>query len=490
MAREGATMWKSRVQSFWLTFTDIFNTRDDDAKGRVINLACTLLAAFYNVFITGIFYTGFLSMHGISITGAGVVTFIPYIANIFTVFSSKVLSRFKRRKPVLIASKIFFYFMYIVATTLMPRWVIDPHWRLIWFCVILFIGYSVYAPFSPGFTVWFYRFYPPENERRTRYITLCQIFSSIMSTIILLFSGLLTDAVAGSPMQDQLIIWFRYGAFALVVVETLIQLRAKEYPTADDANLKLKDVFTLPFRYRKFILCMAFMFAWNYVGNLNNGLWSYHLLNHMNFSYTLINSISIMYTFILMLTSGLWGRLLKRYSWMKTFGIACLIFVPTEIFFFLMSPETTWIFVPNSTIQNLCSVGLNLAYANVLYMNLPEENSTAHIAFYTIGCNVFAFLGLMTGTYVSSISGDATIAFMGMQVYSVQFTTLMRAVALSTIGIVLIRHWRVFTRDEDIAEIERDEAARRALAERRGPIDAKAVARRAAHKLRARLGIK
>jgi len=482
-------MWKSQIQAFWLSFTDIFNTRDDDAKGRVINLGCTLLAAFYNVFIGGIFYTGFLSMYGISITGAGIVTFIPYIANIFTVFSSKVLSRFKRRKPILVASKIFFYFMYIVATTLMPQFVTDPTARLVWFCIILFIGYSVYAPFSPGFTVWFYRFYPAENHRRTRYIQLCQIFSSIMSTIILLFSGLLTDAVAGSPMQDQLIIWFRYGAFVLVVVETLIQLRAKEYPAADDSGLKLKDVFTLPFKYRKFLLCIAFMFVWNYVGNLNNGLWSYHLLNHMNFSYTLINSVSIAYTFILLLTSGLWGKLLRMYSWIKTFGIACLIFVPTEVFFFLMSPETSWIFLPNSMIQNLCSVGLNLAYANILYMNLPEENSTALIAFHTIGCNIFAFLGLMTGTWVSSMGGDTLIPFMGMEVYAVQFTTLMRGVALTTIGLVLIKKWRMFTRDEDIAEIERDTEARRNMAKLRGPIDMKFVVNQAVRKVKATLRI-
>jgi len=177
------------------------------------------------------------------------------------------------------------------------------------------------------------------------------------------------------------------------------------------------------------------------------------------------------------------------YSWIKTFGIACLIFVPTEIFFFLMSPETSWIFLPNSMIQNLCSVGLNLAYANILYMNLPEENSTAHIAFYTIGCNVFAFLGLMTGTAVSSITGDATIPFMGMQVYSVQFTTLMRGVALFTIGMVLIKKWRLFTRDEDIAEIERDTEARRNMAKLRGPVDAKFVLRQIAGRIKTTLRI-
>ena len=217
------------------------------------------------------------------------------------------------------------------------------------------------------------------------------------------------------------------------------------------------------------------MFAWNYNGNLNNGLWNYHLLNHMHFSYTLINSISVFYTVILMLTSGLWGKLLRRYSWIKTFGIACMLFAPTEIFMFIMSPETSWIFVPNSLMQNLCSVGLNLAYANVLYMNLPKENSTAHIAFHTIGINIFAFLGLMVGTSVSSISGDNTIPFLGLQVYSVQFTCLMRGVALLSIGLVLKKYWRLFTRDEDIAEIEQAEEARKAVAKLRGPIDVRYV---------------
>ena len=477
-------MLKAKLQSFWFVFTDLFNLRDDDARGRTVYLSCVLFSAFYNVFITGIFYTGFLSMYDISITGVGIISFIPSIANIFTIFSSRVLSRFKQRKPVLLVAKIMYFALKIVAVTLMPQFVQDPNARLIWFGVLTFIAHAFYAPFAPGYTVWFYRFYPQENHRRTQYIQLSQVFSSIMSTIVLFFSGMLTDAVAGSPMQGQIIIFFRYAAFVLTVVETVIQIFAKEYPEQENQKLKLTDVFTLPFKYRKFLLCMMFMFVWNFVGNLNNGLWSYHLLNHMHLSYTLINSVSIAYTFILLLTNGLWGRVLRRYSWIKTFGIACLLFVPTEIFFFIMSPDSSWIFLPNSMIQNLCSVGLNLAYANVLYMNLPKENSTAHIAFHTIGINIFSFLGLMVGTWVSSLTGDNTISFLGLQVYSVQFTTLMRGAALLAIGIVLIRKWKLFTRDEDIAEIEQNEEARRHMAKMRQPINVQYVLRQIGRRLK------
>ena len=440
---------------------EIYNLRDDNAKGRLISLGSSLLTALYNVFITGIFYTGFLTIYDISITEMGIISFIPLIASCFSVFSSMILERIQRRKPILLASKVFFYAMYILATTAMPNFVADPHQRVIWFGAILFVAYAVYALFSPGFTPWFYNFYPADDAPRIRYISLNQMFSSIMSSVVLLASGFLTDAVAGSPYQEQLIIGLRYAAFLFVLIDVGMQACAREYPYPVGEKLRFYQVFTLPLRYRKFMACMILMFAWNYISYLNNSLWTYHLLNHMNFSYTLINSMSVEYTVILMLTTPMWRKVLRRYSWIKTFGIANLIFVPTELLFFTMTPERSYLYVLLGTWQNILAVGLNYSYANVLYMNLPEENSTAHIAFYSVGCNLFAFLGLMTGTWVSSLTGDTPVYMLGMDVYSVQFTCLMRMVLLLVVAIVCMRYWRVFTPDKDIAAMEEAQAERR-----------------------------
>lgn len=455
-------------QALKMSMSDIYSTKDDEAKGRLISLGSALVAAFYNVFITGIFYTGFLSMYGISITGVGIVTFIPYIASCFSLFSSAILERIKKRKWVLLASKVYFYAMYIVATTIMPQFVTDPDARLMWFIVILFLAYSVFALFSPGFTTWFYRFYPEDNERRTRYIVLNQVFSSIMSSAILLLSGVLTDAVAGSPMQDKLIIGLRYLAFVLVLVDVGMQACAREYPYPEAPKLSISQIFTLPFRYRKFLYCMLLMFAWNFNSNLNNGTWNYHLLNHLGFNYTLLNACSVMYTVVLLCTQNAWKRILRRFSWVKTFGIAVLIFVPTEFVMFSIQPGMAWLYVIAAFIQNLISVGLNFSYSNILYMNLPEENSTAHIAFNTIGCNLFAFLGMMVGTYVASLTGDdSPIMLLGVPTYAVQFTTLMRAALMTIMGIIFIKHWKAFTRDQDIAEIEEQDIIRRRLKKQR-----------------------
>lgn len=447
-------MMKLQLRSRLEPLFDIYNTREDHAKGRLISLVSSLITAFYNVFITGIFYTGFLSMYDISITDFGIITFIPFIANTFSVFSGMILGKIQRRKRVLLGAKIFYYAMYIVAVTLMPQFVTGKQMRMYCFVGILFIAHAVYALFSPGLTTWFYNFYPVDNERRTRYIMLNQIFPSIMSCIVLLFSGVLTDAVAGSPYQHTLILGLRYFAFFLVLIDVYMQSRAKEYPYPESPKTRFTEVFTLPFQYKKFMMCMALMFFWNYISNFNNGLWNYHLLNHLHLSYTIINAMSMLYTLILITTAPLWRRVLRRYSWIKTFGLANLIWVPTEVLFFFLTVDRPWMYPLICLYQNFCSVGVNLSYSNILYMNLPDENSTTHIAFYTIGCNLCAFLGLITGTCVSSITGDNTIYMLGMNVYSVQFTTLMRAVAQLGIGIVLVRKWRSFTSEQDIAEIE------------------------------------
>ena len=428
---------------------DLYSPRDDLSRGRLAALGDSLITAFYNVFITGVFYTGFLSIYGISITDMGVVTFVPYLGNLFSIFSPMVLDRFKRKKPVLIGAKLVFYFLFIVATTLMPNLVTDPAARIRWFVGLVFTAHAVYALFSPGFTAWFYRFYPEENDRRMRYIMYNQLFASVTSSLVLIISSVLADALNGSPYQNRLLILLRYLAFALVIADVSVQAQAREFPSAGPIGLRFRDIFTVPLRYPKFMLCTALMFFWNFNANLNNGLWNYHLLNHMRFPYTLINLMTILYTPTFFLLQRYWSRVIRRHSWIRTFGICCLLFVPSEISFFLMTAKTPWLYMPTGLYQHLFSVGLNLSYANILYINLPQRNNAPFIALNTVGCNICAFLGLITGTWISGLSGDATFPFLGLEIYSVQFTTLGRALLMILIGIVLVTQWRRFESDEN-----------------------------------------
>ena len=108
------------LNAIWSQLRLIYGWKDEKRKGRSISLISTLLTSFYNVFITGIFYTGFLSMYEISLVGVGIITFISPLANCFSIFSPMVLERIQKRKWLLAGAKIYYYFMIIIATNLMP----------------------------------------------------------------------------------------------------------------------------------------------------------------------------------------------------------------------------------------------------------------------------------------------------------------------------------------------------------------------------------
>ena len=60
----------------------------------------------------------------------------------------------------------------------------------------------------------------------------------------------------------------------------------------------------------------------------------------------------------------------------------------------------------------------------------------------------------MTGTLISSITGDSSVMILGLEFYSVQFTTIIRGISIFTLGIIMLTKWRSFTADEEIREIE------------------------------------
>ena len=95
----------------------IYGWHDDQRKGRRISLINTLVTSIYNVFITGIFYTGFLTIYDISLIEIGIITFISPLANCFVIFSPFILERIKKRKWILASSK-----MLILSIILLRKW--------------------------------------------------------------------------------------------------------------------------------------------------------------------------------------------------------------------------------------------------------------------------------------------------------------------------------------------------------------------------------
>ena len=291
-----------------------------------------------------------------------------------------------------------------------------------------------------------------DDQRKGRTISL---ISSLASNAALLLSGFMTIAAARAGRQNQLVLGMRYFAFVLVLLDVGMQAMAKEYPyPVRKERVHLREVFTLSLKHKKFMACLLLMFVWNYISNLNSGLWNYYLLNTVGFPYSTVTFASATYPIFLLLFTPMWRRVLGRYSWIRTFGLCTAVWVPTEIMMFFVSSASKGIFLPAAMLQHVVSVGLNLSYANVFYMNLPQENATTHTCFQSVFCNVFAFLGLMTGTLWCKGFGSRMFYIGAVPITAVQFTTLFRAVTMLPLGMLLMHFWRSFTPDSEVEAMD------------------------------------
>jgi hypothetical protein len=182
---------------------------------------------------------------------------------------------------------------------------------------------------------------------------------------------------------------------------------------------------------------MAVIAAWGFSGNLT-ATWTYYLMNTVEIKVTVINMMDFAYIFWLFLMLPFWRKVLRKFSWFSTF---CLCAIPVTLLtslqagVHLVPHANLFLFVLNMIIQPF-SVGLNLAYSNFIYINMPKENQTYFMSFYLTMVNVVALLGQMTGTWLLHLLGDA-LPFFGMQLDSPAFLVLLKTALQLGVAIVL-----------------------------------------------------
>lgn len=214
----------------WKTSTlrYVYNAKDDRGRGRLCMLISGIMSGLVGQLSSGLFYTGFLLGHGIDIVDIAIITFIPYITCFLNIFSPWLLEHFKKRKLILAAGKLLYYFINIVGITLLPELIEDPEARLAGFIAIVVVSNSINALFSSGYSAWQANFLP--DDVRMDYFTSSGCINSLLSYIIVFCVSIITDRLEGSPDQLIMITMLRWIAFGLAVVDCLIQLIPKEYP--------------------------------------------------------------------------------------------------------------------------------------------------------------------------------------------------------------------------------------------------------------------
>ena len=437
----------NRIREKWKysEFRTVFNFSSNETLGRSLLLLNNFLATIANVFVTGVFYTGFLAANGIDIVRVGIISFIPYIAWAFSLFSPAILCHFKKRRALLIFNSVFYHVCVVLATTIMPLIVKDPTAKTIWFGVFIFAGNLVNALVGSGASAWHLHFIPKEQTPRNVFFSWMNLMSFVMSSLTAIVSSILADSLANSPKQAEVLMILRFIAFALFIINGLcVYLIPKEYKyTEAEKRVKITDIFTVPLKARKFMLMVVVLVSWNIICNVNANTWTYYMMNTVGVSYMMLYICSLTCTVCAVFLQKSWRAAIERFSWFRILLLTVFVTGICELFIGFTTSMTVWVFVAVSIIQGFTAVGTNLVFANLFYINLPDANTDIFATFWNFVANIAAFVGSSLGTLFISImtqreaANGGPLSLLGLPFYGSQFLVWIKFILLMLLSLYI-----------------------------------------------------
>ncbi|MGI6203603.1 MAG: MFS transporter [Eubacteriales bacterium] len=412
----------------------LFSLRDEGGKGR----AALMFSAVSDMLILqltgGIFYTGFLVGYDFDIVNIGVLTFIPFLANIFGVpLTPLVLRRFKKRKAVITIARTSYYLINILGITLLPMFVTGSAARLGWMAAIIFVSNLVNTISVAGYNAWYINYLP--EHVRADYFSISQFLSYFIPGILILVSGALADSLTGSPHQMIIIIALRYVALAVGLLNVIVLALPKEQPYSETETARITEILTTPLRNRPFMLTMLMVFIWQFSLNAYSSLFTVYLLNDIGVSYLFYNIIIATYSLFFIFFSGFWKRWISRTSWFGVYGVTMLINIPAQFALAFVSPSN---YVPlmlaTRYTQHFIGIGQNVSYANFQYIFIPEGDRITYTSFYQLTLNAGNFAGLAFGTAFLALLPDFSMNIFGITLGGVPFLVMVNAAASAVLA--------------------------------------------------------
>lgn len=404
----------------------MYNMYDEMGKGRCAMLYSVVAQNIISWLSGSLFYTSFLLQNGINLVNIGIITFVPYIANCFTIFIPFVLEKFRSRRWLLAVGRASYYTLYILGITVLTPMIENPSAKVAVFVAITFVANIINAMCNNGYSVWHLNFIP--GGFRAGYFSSSTAIASYLGIGLGLLGSVVADALAGSAHEYTIIVVFRYIAYALGMLEAILLALPKEFPYPQTRAPRITDIFSRPLRQKKFMMTMLIMFLYNMGVGMTSGCLNAYLLDTVGVSFTFIQLINFMYPVFLTIFSRHSQNNIRRLGWYKAFAFFILLQFPTTLAYSFVTASNFWILMPIvRLIQHYTGSTANIAAQNLQFINATKEGQTNFLAFNTIVTSLGAFLGVSLATSFIAANPTLSLNVLGMNFCNVQVLMLAQA---------------------------------------------------------------
>lgn len=387
---------------------------DPESENRKRLVKFNLSSAIINNLIGGNFFTGLLLLLQADDSFIGLINIIIFSCNMMQLFTPYILERFEKRKRMLILLRIVIHSLNIVVVGLVPLFPGSVAARLSIMVLVQVLINGINAFSAPAMTVWHIAHVP--QEVRVSYFSTVSLINGTFVAVLNLLAARLADSFRNSPIALLGLELLRVLAIAVAVYDIWTLSRIEELPRAKTQKVKLLEMLLRPWKKKVYLRTVLITVIWQMAVNLPGAYYSVYLLKEVHFSYSYITAISLMNLFVLSLVMPIWRRFYTKYKWLLPLSMAIMLHALHYVILSFVSEKTVFLYPIGMLWAFVCSAGVNLGFSGLAYINLPEENQTLYLGFYTTAGNLGAL-------FAASLSRELIIRFQGVrtQIFSVLF---------------------------------------------------------------------
>lgn len=406
---------------------------DSCASGRRSMLFSGFCLNFCNSLIAGAFFTALMLAMGASDVYIGYVTVATTFCGFSQFFAPLIWEKIRKRKPILILTRIVYHLLNIVVVGLIPLFHIPDSAKLIAFIVTVIILNLANYIATPGITAWHMQSLP--FVKRLNYSTVSNLVVTIINIVTTFLASMFFDSViadgfsiGGLTPTLTAIIVLRVIGLIFAALEIIFYAKIKEYPyETDKENNRGLKLLLLPLKNKAFMMTILIPILWTFAGAIIGGFFNIYLLENVQMSYTLISMGGIVSTPIVFLMTPVWAAALKRKPWLKMLSIALLGYSAAWMTNAFITPSTLFCYILCIVLGNIFQPCINIVNGNIIYLNMPDTNRTAYISLNAILIQAASLLGSYVGTVFVKYTGDVSLHLFGFDMCNLQLVNVIAA---------------------------------------------------------------
>lgn len=398
----------------------------------VHNITANLIANL----IGGNFLTGFVLLLKADDSFVGLVTTLTFAGNLLQLLSPYLLERVERRKPLLIGVRCLMHLVNIVFIGLIPFAPVSAQARLAVLAFSVFLVNTMNAFLGPGLSIWHVAHIPPLV--RVQYFSTVTMFNGVGVALVNLFASLAVDRMRAAGQELWGLEILRLLALMIAALDIAMLVRIKELPhTGPLRRVRLRDLFVQPWRDKPYLRSVLAVVMWSLLVNMPGQYYTVYLLRELKVSYAYINAVALINVPILILMTPVWRAIYLRWNWMRPLALAVMLLSPHYFLLAFASGRLAFLYVIGMVWWFVFVNGINLAFANVIYLNLPQENQTLYVSFYSTA-NFLAAVAtsMLARTFVTGLGG-LRFTLLGVSFGEKQLLMLIVGISMLGAGLVI-----------------------------------------------------